>query len=1244
MATKKSGNSQRTKRQPEDTQTPPLQAASPLTAEKQNEEANQPYVICLGASAGGLEALEQFFSAMPPNTGATFVVILHLSPDFKSLMPELISCRTEIPVSAAEHDTALQPNHIYIIPPRKNMVVRQGRLLLQEQDRTPGHALNLPIDIFLRSLANECPERAIAVILSGTGSDGSRGIRAVKDAGGIVFAQEPGSARFDGMPRSALDTGVVDSSAAPDRLAQQITDIVGRPAIRVVHDDFSDNANADELAPIVKLVRESFGLDLGYFRPTMMKRRVLRRMSLLGIARISDYVDKLREDPIEMRALKQDMLISVTGFFRDPDAFEMLKRHILNELPKKPRGEQFRIWVPGCASGEEVYSLAMVLLETMELSGRKFDAKIFATDIDESALTFASKGTYPLSSIAEVSSGRLAKYFVHNGSTFTVERTIREMVIFAHHNLVIDPPFTKLDVASCRNLLIYMEPKAQEHVLASLHFSLKQGGTLFLGSAESLGRIQTEFTTVDSKYKIYTKTRNAILPSMRRHSGLRDPGNSPRVGAIWREKDQSEAIHQIFDVLLEQEERTAALITMDGTLIEVMSDPLGLLRIPKGKPTVDVIKIAVDELTIPLTTGLQRLKRDETLVRYATEIVDKQQTRHVAVKLRKLAPVGNTTERVLVLVEPAPNIEQSVAPGKAAVDKDSAKRMRELQLDLQQTRESLQATIEELQTSNEEQQSTNEELVASNEELQSTNEELQSVNEELYTVNDEYQKKNQELAVVAADLDNLLRNLDIGTLFLDYELCIRKFTPAVLRVIKLVDHDIGRSIEHFAHNLGMDFLADVTRVRESSQAIEREVRSAHGDWILMRINPYNAHSGKVEGVVVTFVDVTAIKNAQEMTRLSNDHLGHANRELSRQREELEDVFSIVAHDLKRPIVALNGFLSILQDEARSNVGVSELSSKALEECKRVKRMLDDLAHVSGMTRQEPSLEEVDLQPWLDEVVERFASQADQRKIRVNCVCDAGVVCMPRSALEEACVNLIENALKYGCDNARPRIDIACQLDSGVIVLSVRDNGKGIDPRNHNKVFEPFRRLEPEVADGSGVGLLAVKRLVSKHGGNISLESEPGNGAKFTIRLPIQNHHSKVATDVSKRPNVLLVEDDTLDAKVIKRHLQESYELTHVNSVSEAESKLKQEYFDMLLVDLSLPDGHGLDLVNRVKTSLNISLPVVIISGHMEGISPEAMTASVDACVSKADLTKDNLSSAMAAAFTNSRTHVHAGTS
>lgn len=481
----------------------------------------------------------------------------------------------------------------------------------------------------------------------------------------------------------------------------------------------------------------------------------------------------------------------------------------------------------------------------------------------------------------------------------------------------------------------------------------------------------------------------------------------------------------------------------------------------------------------------------------------------------------------------------------------------------------------------------------------------------------------------AADLDNILANVDVGTLLLDTDLRIREFTPGMERVVGLVENDIGRPIDHLAHNLGANLVDDATRAMHSGESAEREMRGTLGNWLLVKTQPSSAHLGQSSGAVVTIVDVTPIKNAQEMTRITNEQLVHANE---RQREELEDLFSIVAHDLKRPVVALDGLLKMVEraGQSREEDG-REFIARALVECQRMRRMLEDLSSLSAGTRRESLSEEVELEAWLDALLSRYRPISEESSIQLNCACDSGRVRMPRGALEETVVNLLENAFNYGCSGPNPRIDVACRLGWGTLVLSVRDNGKGIAPENHRKIFEPFRRLDPEMADGSGVGLVAARRLIGRHGGVISIESDTDQGAEFIVRLPVEADRWP-ARESAARQQILVVEDDTLDAKAIERALGEELAVTRAKDLAGAIALLSQARYDLVVLDLSLPDGHGLELVRHLRTELQLDTPVIVVTGHGNGISPTATTSTITGFVAKSELRSDTLRAAVSSAL------------
>ena len=1046
------------------------------------ELSELPCVVCLGASAGGLEALQDFFDFIPEDLDIPFVVVVHLSPDFKSLMPELLSKHTSMPVRAAEDGTLLRPNHVYIIPPNKNMILSDWRLRLQAQDRTPGHALNLPIDIFLKSLADSF---SIAVILSGTGSDGSRGIRSIKESGGVVLVQSLETAKFDGMPLSAIQTGLVDQQGPPAMLAGRVADLI---ACRLPSLVGTNEGEKEDIDRVLALLRKATGLDMSYFRRQMLRRRIQRRMAIQGVEVISGYIERLAQDEPELKHLGEDFLIGVTSFFRDPDAFKVLQTGVLQDLLLGlPPKESLRVWVTACSTGNEVYSIAMLLLQAMSSSGVERDLKIFATDVDQKALEHASRGVYTTSEAADVPAPLLNKYFEKIGDDFVVRPELREKIIFARHNLVTDPPFTKMHLVSCRNLLIYLESEAQTQVLGTLFTALKPNqGILFLGPAETPGPIENGLSCLNARAKLYQRT--GFLPrSLSTRLSLKEPisivhATPPIVRPSvldTRAQAQNTLLRQVLEAAFEAEGQSAVVIDQNSRLTEILTDPLSIFRLPKGKPTDDLTRILSRGLITAIASGQQQLKAGKQSASYVVPESDDSGS-DLTVFLRRLP--GNTGLILLVLKAREHTHFEKEAK---SIDPSSLERVATLELELRQTRESLQATIEELQSSNEEQQSTNEELVASNEELQSTNEELHSVNEELYTVNAEYHAKNQELQVITADLDNLLNSISVATLYLDEQLRIRKFTPSVSRVLPLQAVDHGRPIADLTHQLDTDFVGDVEAVLATEKSIEREVRDREGAWVLMRLSPYQTLNGTGQGVLATFVDVTRIKNTEETARVMGEQVARANQKLTAQTEQLEDIFSIVAHDLKRPVVSLDGVLKLARKnlESGNNDGTQKHLGFALKAADSLRTMLKDLSHISQLRNIELHPEPVDLELWMDEVLQPFLARAKQQGVRLIWICDNRLVRFARAAAHGIINNLTENALIHGTSNKKPKIEITCQVEDGQVRFTVIDNGRGIAKEHHERIFELFRRLSPDETEGSGVGLVAARRFAQRAQGN-----------------------------------------------------------------------------------------------------------------------------------------------------------------
>ncbi len=817
------------------------------------------YVAGIGASAGGLEALQQFFRATSPQTNIAFVVVQHLSPDFKSFMDEILSKYTSIPICRVEDGMQLQPDAIYLIPPKKQMVVRNQSLYLTDRDPL---SPSMVIDDFFCSLAEDARDRAIGIVLSGTGTDGTKGIIDIRRYGGITIAQEPESAKFDGMPRSAIDTGAIDCQLEPEKIANFLARFVRRELNNETTDDikkmFVRHWGADT---ILSLLQREYGIDFLEYKPETVSRRISRRMQLAQLDSLDSYRDMLAANREELESLYKDLLIGVTRFFRDDAMVTALEGKILLGLVQSlPIEEELRIWIAGCATGEEAYSLAILLTEAFEFYGGEPRFRIFATDIHPSSLHRASQGIYDKESLSGVSPQRLQRFFQPRGKFFQISQSIRPQIVFSQHNLLRDAPFTQLDLISCRNLLIYLQPEAQRRTLASFHFGLKLGGILVLGQSESPGELVDEFNKLDSHAKIYSKRRNVrLMGDMRPKAAM---GNTRRPQAVSRSVEAPPT--SVYDNLLSQFMPPGLLANEHRELVHSFAGAGRFLRPPEGRFTRDVAEMVDDALRPAIVTVIRQAIRSGQQVAYSV-LLDENR-RQIQLTASPIPDRQSDSTFCLVIFEESgqrTNQTESVAYTPRVLELD-ASRFAELEADLRDTRESLQSTIEELETSNEELQATNQEMIASNEELQSANEELQSVNEEICIVNTEYQQKIAELNEVRNDLNNLIISADLGIVFLDRKRNIRRFTPRIRELFDLLDHDLGRPIDVFQHNLvDVPIASMVEQVIESSEPIEREVQDRQGKCFLMRVHPYcSVLSNRPEGSVIAFVDLTKVKAIQ----------------------------------------------------------------------------------------------------------------------------------------------------------------------------------------------------------------------------------------------------------------------------------------------------------------------------------------------------------------------------------------------
>ena len=860
----------------------------PMVQDLQEKKEKDFPVVGIGASAGGLSAFEAFFSGMHADTepGMAFVLVQHLAPDHKSLLTDLIRRYTRMQVFEVEDGMAVQINCIYIIPPNRDMSLFNGTLQLLEPAASRGH--RFPIDFFFRSLAQDQRERAIGVVLSGTGSDGTLGIRSIKGEGGMVMAQKPESAEYDGMPRSAIATGMVDSELPPAEMVVQLIDYTAHAFGKSPMPAPPPLKTESTLKKILVLMRAQTGHDFSQYKPSTIQRRIERRMAVQQIETMDGYVKFIQQTPEEIEALFRDMLIGVTNFFRDPEAFRALEEQIIPKLfTGKGADASIRIWVPGCSTGEEAYSLAILLAEHREALKQSFMVQVFATDINSHAIAAARAGRYPASIAADVTPERLARFFAAEpgASTYRIHKSIRDMMVFSEQNVIKDPPFSRLDLISCRNLLIYLGGELQKRLIPLFHYGLNPGGYLFLGTSETVSEFDDLFAEVDRRQKIFQR-KEIRLGAQRSNLGRFLPPTTPVDNTLPRPARKPAGgkklpLRELTEQALLQQVVQAGVLVDDRGDILYLHGRTGMYLEPapgESGPN-NILKMAREGLRHDLTVALRKsIATGETVRCAALRVKTNGDFTTVNLIVRLVTAAPSTSSQMplyLVILEQvqAPMMSDKLSlpdgqtrkPSSETNSEDADARVSDLEREMKANEEYLQTANEELETANEEMQSVNEELQSTNEELETSKEELQSVNEELTTVNTELQTKITELSRANNDMKNLLAGTGIATIFVDLWLCILRFTPTATKIINLIQSDIGRPVSHIVSNLlGYGTLVtDIQTVLDTLIPKEIEVQTAEDRWYTMRILPYRTLNNVIEGVVLTFVDITAARKLQE---------------------------------------------------------------------------------------------------------------------------------------------------------------------------------------------------------------------------------------------------------------------------------------------------------------------------------------------------------------------------------------------
>ncbi|MDN3655278.1 chemotaxis protein CheB [Ferruginibacter paludis] len=842
------------------------------------------FVAGIGASAGGLEALKVFFDHLPANSGMACVVVQHLDPTHKSLLTELLAGHTKMKVTEVKDGDLIEPNTVYVIPPNKDLRIFNSHLHLTAPAKKRG--VRRPIDLFFTSLANDQGHKSIGIILSGTGSEGTLGLREVKAAGGVTFAQDPATAQFAGMPKSAIDAQTADYVLAPEKMPAQLIKYIKKQKTLLPGTKTDIAIPPDNLLnKIYLLIRNQTGCDFSGYKTNTIARRVTKRIALNQINSIEDYVNFLEKNPEEVNKLFKDFLIGVTSFFRDKVVFENIEKKTIPYLFQLCKHkQQIRIWVCGCSTGEEAYSLAILFREALLRNKEYNKIMIFASDVDQDAIEFARSGTYTESSLAGISPERLARFFTRKENGFQLTKEIREMVVFAHHNVIKDPPFSKMDLITCRNLLIYINSDLQKKLIPVFHYSLNTDGILILGTSESIGDQGDLFTDFDAKNKMFKKAKDIVvrkptagyeLPYAKTRSGTFPPAAQNLVNI---KKINVSGIIEKY--LMDHYVPPSVTIDKNNEVLYFSGNTSQFLELPGGEAKLDVVKMAKKGLKIPLEEAIKKVRSDNkewNINEVEVKVNDYFKTINLVVK--PLPSKEADQEMLMVVFEPVVKTQKKINHKTGQLAKNNAG-TGDLEKELKITQEYLQSAIsdldasrEELQITTEEYQSSNEELQSTNEELETSREELQSVNEELITVNNELQDKIEQLSQSNDDLNNLLRSIEVATIFLDRDLKIKRFTPSASKIFNLIPSDIDRPLAHLTNNLLYKTLSEDVKESLKTLAVKSaDVYSTDGTWYQMRIIPYRTVENIIEGVLVTFIEITDEKKVEETLKKTNEHL------------------------------------------------------------------------------------------------------------------------------------------------------------------------------------------------------------------------------------------------------------------------------------------------------------------------------------------------------------------------------------
>jgi len=1040
-----------------------------------------------------MEAIHLLFDHTPEDDVA-YVIIQHLSPDHKSFMAELLEKHSKLEISIAENEMLVESNRVYLMPKGKNMTIRNRTLFLNDITALQP---NKSIDIFFDSLALSHKNKSIAIVLSGTGSDGTKGIAAIKRNGGYVIVQDPQSAKFDGMPNSAIDSGNVDAILSPDLIPEEIITYLKRESLENNLTANIDEEKEADLVKILGLIQKHTPLDFSdYKRPTILRRIVLR-MARNKIVKLSEYVEFLEANPAEIAVLSKEFLISVTKFFRDPEAFEVVKEKVIPEIiAQKLQIDKIKVWVVGCATGEEAYSLAILIMEQLTELKKNLEVKIFASDIDKSALLFASKGIYPESISNDVSKARLEMFFTKEGDHYKVKDSIRKMLIFADHDIVKQPPYGKIDLISCRNLLIYINPILQKKILASLHFCLNLGGYLFLGPSESLGDLKKSFKEVDKKWRIFKSTE--VIRNYRDANyttpGLENKSNDLNYNSTPQKRTEKGNFGELVNhwLLSVSGYEAAICVTTDFKILQTFGNVEKYL-LPKIF-NFNLLEMLPQELSIATSTTINKsLKKNKEAIVKKVKFKRDGNIHSVNILTKPFLFENNASQNIFIMLF-SDDSTKHIGDADTEIyrmEAQTSQYLEDLKEELEDTKQILSDSNRALEISNDNVSSYNEELISSNEELQSVNEELQSVNEELQTVNNEYQQKIIELADLNDDLNNYFNSTVHAQLYVDRNFILRKFTPSAIRQINLHDGDIGRQLSDISTNIRFSTLMDdIRKVISSAVFIEKEIQTLNGKWYQMKGIPYvRQQDNRHDGAIITFNDITELKKIQDkLARINADH---------------DTFIYAVSHDLRGPLTNLYIIISLLKDavdcksddsEIRNIKDLINMVDKSTTNLNTIINELSDIAKIEGDI---DGLEIIKVKDLLDEVELSIRSKIVNSNAKITYDLQEPEIQFSKKNLRSILFNLVSNAIKYRSPDRQPEVTIRTEKANNYVMLSIQDNGLGIPESKKKSIFGAFQRGHIHV-EGTGVGLYLVKKTITNAGGDIQFQSEEGKGSTFKV--------------------------------------------------------------------------------------------------------------------------------------------------